>query len=105
MSSPLTRKSADHSNLKQFSFSFYCDHCGAEWKSSAIPFESGGFTAVDHEEARQLIWAQEHKTAFDRANLEAHFHFNHCPESGVWVCDGCFDAEGKVKNEIYRECS
>ena len=93
MSSPLTRKSADHSDTEQFVFSFFCDNCGNEWKSPVIPFESGGFTVIDHEEVRQLMWAQEHKTAFDRANLEAHFHFNYCPESEIWVCDECYIPE------------
>ena len=97
--SPLTRKSTDHSDLKQFSFSFFCDDCGAAWKSSAVPFESGGFTSVDHEEAKQLLWSQEHKAAFDRANLEAHFHFTHFPENGKWVCDDC--AEKTVTGTVY----
>ena len=44
-----------------------------------------------------MIWAYEHRAAFDRANLEAHFHFNHCLESGMWLCDDCFEAQGEGK--------
>ena len=100
MSVSLTARTTDHSSAGSFSFSFFCDNCGNEWKSFVTPFESGGFTAIENEEARQLIWAHEHKTAFDRANLEAHFHFNHCPESGKWVCDECVNALCAVENII-----
>ena len=93
MASPLTRKSADRSDLKQFAFSFFCDKCGSEWKSPEKLFNLGGFSAVDHEVTRQLIWEQEHRAAFEQANLEAHLHFNFCSESGIWVCDDCFDSE------------
>ncbi|MCL2243406.1 MAG: hypothetical protein FWC03_02930 [Treponema sp.] len=92
MSVSLTSRTTDHSSVELFSFSFFCDNCGKEWKSQPIPFELGGFTVIENEEARQLVWAQEHRTAFDRANLEAHFHFNHCSESGKWVCDECIDS-------------
>ena len=99
MSASLTRKSTDHSSPEQFTFGFFCDCCGAEWRSLAIPFESGGFSAIEHETVRQLIWAQEHKAAFDRANLEAHFNFNYCPESGRWVCDECFEKNENTKSQ------
>src|SRR5215469_15159866 len=99
MSVPLTKRSTNHSDLESFSFVFFCDSCGKEWKSPPLPFESGGFTAIEHEAVRQMIWAQEHKAAFEKANLEAHFHFNHFvpeadtagAESGEWVCDECFE--------------
>jgi len=85
-------------------FSFYCDQCGEGWKSLVIPFASGGFTSVEHEEARQLLWAQEHKAAFDQANLEAHWHFNYCAKCGKWVCDTCFDADGQNEH-ICKKCA
>ena len=97
MSLPLTRKSIDRSNTEQFGFSFFCDRCGKEWKSQTLPFNNGHFTAIENEEARQLVWAQEHRAAFDRANLEAHFHFSHCADSGMWVCDECFNGENPAK--------
>ena len=104
MSSPLTRKSADHSDLKKFAFSFFCDRCGREWKSLVMPFESGGFTLIENEDARRLIWEQEHKAAFEQANLEAHLYFNRCKKCEKNVCDDCFDIEGQHE-EICKECS
>ena len=95
MSLPLTRKSINRSSTEQFVFSFFCDRCGKEWKSRIFSFNGGYFTAIENEEVRQMIWAQEHRAAFEQANLEAHFHFCHNPESGMWVCDECFNAEGK----------
>ena len=104
MSSPLTRKSTNHSDLEKFAFSFYCDICGKLWKSRIIPFEKAGFTAVEHKEAQQLIWTQEHKAAFEQANLEAHCQFNFCKQCGRWVCDDCFDADGNGKNGLCIDC-
>jgi len=93
MSTALTIRTTDRSNGESFSFSFYCDECGREWKSPVIFFEFGGFSFIENDEAKKLIWADEHKAAFEHANLEAHFHFNHCPESGKWICDECFNAK------------
>jgi len=98
----LTKRTSDHSSGASFSFSFYCDMCGKEWKSLKTKFESGGFTKIDNEEAQQLIWAHEHKNAFDKANLEAHLNFNYCSMCGRWVCDDCFNADSK--NGICAEC-
>ncbi|MCL2196414.1 MAG: hypothetical protein FWB77_02235 [Treponema sp.] len=105
MSVSLTKRTTDYSNGGSFSFSFYCDTCGNEWKSLTFPFESGGFTAIESEEVRQLIWAQEHKAAFDKANLEAHFHFSFCSKCGKWVCDDCFNFWGNNKNGICKKCA
>jgi len=104
MASPLTCRSTDHSDLKQFAFSFFCDKCGSEWKSPARPFEQGGFSAVEHEITRQLIWEQEHRAAFDLANQHAVLRFNYCRQCEKWVCDDCFDAEGDGNGEFCREC-
>jgi hypothetical protein len=86
MSKPLTMRSTDYSSAHSFSFGFYCDLCGREWKSPAVPFETGGLT-IEHEEARTLLWAKEHGAAFEAANLEAHLQFNLCANCGKWVCD------------------
>ena len=91
MSAPLTKRSIDHSSKESFSFSFFCDQCGKEWASPAVGFASGGFTLVENEEAWKLIWAEEHRLEFEKANLEAHLHFNRCSENGEWVCDDCFE--------------
>ena len=101
MNQPLTQKAIDHSDTEKFAFSFFCDICGKEWKSPVIKFKAGGFTSIKNGEAYQLIWAQEHRTAFEQANLEAHWHFNHCPKCGKWVCVDCFD-DGN--GEFCKEC-
>jgi len=93
MNSPLTRKSKNHSSPEWFSFSFYCDQCGNEWNSPTLKYEQGGFSTVEHEDVKKLIWEQEHKAAFNGANLEAHFHFSFCPKCSRRVCDECFDME------------
>jgi len=91
MSAPLTKRSIDHSNTESFSFSFFCDQCGKEWASLTVGFASGGFTVIENEAAWKLIWAEEHRLAFEKANLEAHLHFNWCSEIGEWICDDCFE--------------
>ena len=97
MSISITKRITEHSDWENFVFSFYCNRCGKEWRSNPIPFTSGGFTSIVHDETRKLIWAQEHRAAFDRANLEAHLQFNNCSLCNEWVCDDCFciDKDGK----------
>jgi hypothetical protein len=88
----LTKKTVDHSTKKQFAFSFFCDTCGKEWRSPKTPYKQGGFSDVRNEETKSLLWSEAHRVAFERANLEAQFHFNYCEECGSWVCDACFNA-------------
>jgi len=104
MNTPLTCKTADHSDLRQFSFSFFCDSCGSPWRSPAISFKSGGFAEIEHEVTKKLIWEKEHSAAFTGSNLEAHFMFNYCKKCGRWVCDKCFDSEGQHEG-ICKKCS
>jgi len=105
MSVPVTKRTTDHSGQESFSFSFFCDKCGKEWKSPETKFEAGGFTAIDLPETRQRIWADEHRLAFEQANLEAHLQFNHCTVCGRRLCDICFDLEGQGDNKVCGECS
>jgi hypothetical protein len=102
MSKPLTRKTTDHSDGKGFSFSFFCDICGKEWRSPDVPFETGGMT-IEHEEARTLLWAKEHSAAFEAANVEAHMQFNLCEKCGKRVCDNCFNVRGE-DTMLCKEC-
>jgi hypothetical protein len=99
MSKPLTRKVIDHSDANGFSFSFFCDICGKEWRSTVEPFETGGLT-VEHEEARTLLWWKEHSFAFERANVDALMQFNLCQKCVKRVCDFCFN----VMDEITMLC-
>ena len=95
MSVPLTKKSTDYSGVEQFAFSFFCDRCGMEWVSHEKPFSGGICSEVENAEALKLLWAHEHRAAFNEANLEAHLQFNRCPKCGKWVCDDCFCLMGK----------
>jgi len=63
---------------------------------------SGGFTAVHNKEVWKLIWADEHRLAFEKANLEAHLHFNRCSENGEWVCDECFEIRDCMRDDRHR---
>jgi hypothetical protein len=90
MSAPLTKRTIDHSGATSFSFSFFCDICGKEWRSPTVWFGREGM-AIEHEEARTLLWAKEHSAAFEQANLEAHLQYNLCNKCGKRVCEECFD--------------
>jgi len=104
MSLPLTRKSVDRSTTENFAFSFFCDRCGKEWRSETMPFNQGNFTAIEHDEARQLLWASEHKAAFEQANLDARMKFNLCPACGRRVCDDCFCFESELSEKACKDC-
>ncbi|MDR0875403.1 MAG: hypothetical protein LBN12_04255 [Clostridiales Family XIII bacterium] len=87
-----------------FCFAFYCDRCGLEWRSAPVPFSRGGFSEVKDDEVLALLWADEHRAAFERANREAMFHFNHCCVCGQWVCDPCFHLSGDGPTDICIGC-
>jgi hypothetical protein len=101
----ITEKSNDHSDSGHFSFSFYCDKCGKEWTSEFTDFKGMNATTIENEEARQMLWANEHRIAFEAANCEARLHFNRCPICGKWVCDDCFCIEEKKHGGVCRDCN
>ncbi|MDR0886177.1 MAG: hypothetical protein LBN22_07470 [Clostridiales Family XIII bacterium] len=91
MNHSITRKVTDHSTASTFSFSYYCDICGKEWRSWVEEFESEPFCSnIDNDEIRSLVWNDAHKTALRQITLEAMLHFNKCPVCSRWVCDDCF---------------
>jgi hypothetical protein len=90
LAAPLTKKCIDRSGANRFSFSFFCDVCGKEWESPVVPFNLDSFASVDSEDIANLIRYGEHRTAFERANLEAVFHFNYCERTDRWMCDDCY---------------
>jgi hypothetical protein len=104
MSLPLTRKSVDRSNAEQFAFSFFCDRCGKEYQSVILPFNRGNFTAIEYEEARQLLWTQEHKAAFEQANLDARLKFSLCRKCGRRVCDECLCLDSNQEASLCKDC-
>jgi len=105
MVKPLTEKTIDHSDGKHFSFSFFCDKCGKEWKSPVQDFTGMGNTGIENEEALRLLWAHEHQLAYETANYDARGYFSKCPICGKRVCDDCFDIEEKEHGGVCRECS
>ena len=82
MLAPITKKMEDHSDEKQFSFSFCCDVCQQPWHSVPMNFSAG--------KTGSALWEREHEAAYERANQEAMLHFNRCPVCKQWVCDECF---------------
>jgi hypothetical protein len=100
----LTEIYIDHSTPSAFSFSFYCDRCGNEWRSGTVPFSKGGFSEVESDETIKLLWADEHRAAFQRANQEAMLHFNFCHECNRWVCDDCFYLSEYEHTDICIDC-
>ena len=105
MSAPITKHSLDHSGTETFSFSFYCDTCGKKWTSPPVKFEAGGFTGIELDETRQRIWAEEHRLAFEQANLEARLNFNYCSVCKKRLCDECFDLENQFYSGICKSCN
>jgi hypothetical protein len=100
----LTERCGDHSTETEFGFSFYCDRCGKEWRSATTPYERAGFTDIACKEAEERIWADEHRIAFEQANLEAVFHFNFCPSCERWICDDCLSVDTE-SGSICRDCA
>jgi len=100
----VTKKTTDHSDAGEFSFSFYCDKCGWEWRSPAVPFSDGYCSEMEHKEAVNLLWAAEHRAAFEGANLDAHMHFNLCEVCGRRVCDECFCITEKEHSGVCKDC-
>ena len=100
----LTKKSIDHSDSGKFSFSFFCDRCEKEWTSPTQLFTGEDGPVIENQDALKLLWANEHRAAFDEANLEAHLHFNLCPVCGRRVCDDCFNIAEKEYGGVCKDC-
>jgi hypothetical protein len=104
VTAPLTKSATDHSSDTAFAFSFFCDRCGKEWRSPSIPFSQGGFTEVEKSEALCLLWANEHRAAYEGAYLQALMHFNNCRRCGNWVCDDCFYLSHDEQTDVCLDC-
>jgi hypothetical protein len=100
----LTKKTADYSDQKHCQFGFCCDRCGREWISQGVPFEQCGFSVVKDEETKSLLWSEAHRVAFERANLEAQFHFNYCERYDRWICDECFQVCEGTDEDVCFKC-
>jgi hypothetical protein len=104
MSKPYTMRTTDHSDKESFSFSFYCERCGREWRSPTEPFTRGGLTEIENEEALQTMCTHEHKFAYEHTNVEAPQHFNVCPKCAKKVCDTCFIFEEADNGNKCLDC-
>lgn len=100
---PITKKYFDYSTPKYFSFAFLCDSCASPWESEKYPFSLRDAPPqnASEEAAREILWKAEHDAAYERANNEAAFHFNGCPNCGRRVCDDCFS----VFDDICARCA
>lgn len=104
MLSPLTRRMEDHSTAACFSFSFYCDICGKEWRSGPVPFVGREKDASLDDKVTQLIWQSQHAAAYERANQEAIFWHNRCQICSKWVCQDCFCVREDEPSDVCVTC-
>lgn len=102
--SAVTQKYADHSTMETFSFSFFCDRCGSEWRSPQYAFHPGGFAQPQDYIVYQMLWNEQHSAAYERANRDASFVFNRCPICDRRVCDACFFLSGAGVSDICEDC-
>ena len=93
MIQPVTKVYMDKSNIKQFSFVFYCDCCGRELPAAVQEFRSAfqkkRFLTNGEMEARAIIYASEHAKAYERANNEILHELNRCEICGAMICESC----------------
>ena len=101
---PVTKKCADRSTMEAFSFSFFCDMCGEEWRSARYDFNPGDFAVPLDPKVFQLLWNDQHKAACERANRDASFLFNRCPLCGRRVCKECFYLAETGVTDICKDC-
>jgi hypothetical protein len=104
VASSLTKNTKDYSDGYGFSFSLFCDRCGKEWISPKFRFSGAESAQFERNNLKPLLWSEEHRAAFDRANLEGMRHFNYCEKRGEWLCDQCFYACGGDGSTLCNKC-
>ncbi|MCL2544707.1 MAG: hypothetical protein FWE77_02180 [Clostridia bacterium] len=102
--SPITRRYTDRSTQKAFAFSFFCDRCAKEWRSAPQAFGLGGLPLLADLRVVRMLWNDQYKAAYERANLEAIYGFSLCPECGRRVCLDCFRPSGTDAPDICEDC-
>lgn len=101
---PITKKCADRSTTRVFAFSFFCDQCGKEWRSTPMAFERGNLRSLADIRVLRILRNDQYKAAYEQANLEAIYVFHYCPECGRRVCTECYcHAETDIAN-ICKDC-
>lgn len=104
MLAPVTQKHTDHSTPEGFSFSFYCDRCGKEWRSARYEFNPGDLVPPLEPMVYQMLWSDQHNAAYERASREGSLEFNRCPECGRRVCKDCFYLAEAGVSDICKDC-
>ncbi|MCL1913536.1 MAG: hypothetical protein FWG10_06620 [Eubacteriaceae bacterium] len=96
----------DLSTPNSFQFSFHCSICGAGATSERYSFNFTGFGEEPAQSVRTMVWALQHKEAYERAAYEARCEFNYCPSCNRYVCDKCFcmSADGSHTAGACRDC-
>lgn len=101
---PITKTYTDRSTRKVFVFSFYCDHCGKEWRSAPQAFDPGELNSPTDIRVFRMLWNGQHKAAYEQANLEAIYAFHYCRECGRRLCTECFCRSETDIAEICKDC-
>lgn len=105
-----TQKYTDESTETTFHFSFYCDLCGEQFRSTIAKFTADITLPETTYEKKlwQMLWRREHWRAFERANFQAHYHFYTCPDCARLVCDQCtivkLEPDGGIRRERCVQC-
>lgn len=101
---PITKAFTDRSTPKVFAFSFYCDKCGKEWRSTPQAFDPGELASPTDLRVYRMLWNGQHKAAYEQANLEAIYVFQYCPECGCRMCMECFRPSETDFADICKGC-
>lgn len=111
------RNHNDESTDRGFQFEFFCDRCGAGYRTAFKPSHTGpaagaldlaggllggifGQAADIGRHVHSAAWERAHDAAFEEAVEEATPHFQQCPRCQAWVCAAyCWNEDrGLCKN-------
>lgn len=95
----ITKKIIDESGGGTYRFTFHCDICGSPWTSDTYSPITEPIDADEVARGRE----SDHDAAYERANLEAGFHFNCCSICKRVVCDECFCILPEL--DLCKECT
>jgi hypothetical protein len=101
----VTARFEDLSTPDSFAFAFVCDLCGRRFATEPERFAHPGFVPPLAPGLRALLWDNQHREAFYRANREALFAFSLCAGCGRRVCDRCFCPSSGPGGDACRQCA
>ena len=101
---PITYRFTDRSSKKVYAFSYFCDQCGKEWRSTPQVFDPGGLYASTDLQIIRMLWNDQYKAAYEQANLEAIYALILCPECGRRVCMECFSRSEVEVADACKDC-